>query len=44
VVVSQQSTLPITGVGGDTTIIGDKEQDALEGEYINLNPSEGDQE
>jgi hypothetical protein len=36
--------ITITGVGGDTTIIGDKEQDALEGEYINLNPSEGDQE
>ena len=35
--------ITITGVGGDTTIIGDKE-DAIEGEYINLNPSEGDQE
>lgn len=30
--------ITITGVGGDTTIIGDKEQDALEGEFINLNP------
>jgi hypothetical protein len=29
--------ITITGVGGDTTIIGDKE-DALEGEFINLNP------
>ena len=35
--------ITITGVGGDTTIIGDKE-DALEGEYINLNPTEGEQE
>ena len=35
--------ITITGVGGDTTIIGDKE-DALEGEYINLNPMEGEQE
>ncbi len=35
--------ITITGVGGDTTIIGDKE-DALEGEFINLNPTEGEQE
>ena len=29
--------ITITGVGGETTIIGEKE-DAIEGEYINLNP------
>jgi len=29
--------ITITGVGGDTTIIGEKE-DAIEGEFINLNP------
>jgi len=34
--------ITITGVGGDTTIIGDKE-DAIEGEYINLNPEKIDE-
>jgi hypothetical protein len=29
--------ITITGVGGETTIIGEKEDD-IEGEYINLNP------
>lgn len=31
--------ITITGVGGETTIIGDGEEDAIEGEYINLNPN-----
>lgn len=32
--------ITITGVGGETTIIGEKgEEDVLEGEYINLNPN-----
>jgi len=35
--------ITITGVGGDTTIIGDKE-DAIEGEFINLNPHGVDDE
>ena len=34
--------ITITGVGGDTTIIGDKE-DAIEGEFINLNPEKIDE-
>ena len=29
--------ITITSVGGETTIIGEKEQDDIEGEYINLN-------
>ena len=29
--------ITITGVGGETTIIGEKE-DAIEGEFVNLNP------
>jgi hypothetical protein len=33
--------ITITGVGGETTIIGEKEPD-IEGEYINLNPTEED--
>lgn len=35
--------ITITGVGGDTTIIGDKE-DAIEGEFVNLNPQGVDEE
>ena len=31
--------ITITGVGGETTIIGEQ-QDDLDGEFINLNPSE----
>ena len=31
--------ITITGVGGETTIIGEQE-DALDGDFINLNPSE----
>jgi len=31
--------ITITGVGGETTIIGEQEE-ALEGDFINLNPSE----
>ena len=34
--------ITITGVGGETTIIGEKE-DAIEGEYINLNPEKIDE-
>lgn len=34
--------ITITGVGGDTTIIGEKEDD-IEGEYINLNPEKIDE-
>ena len=33
--------ITITGVGGDTTIIGEQQEDeAIDGEYINLNPVE----
>ena len=31
--------ITITGVGGETTIIGEQEE-ALDGDFINLNPSE----
>ena len=33
--------ITITGVGGDTTIIGEQE-DALDGDFINLNPGENE--
>ena len=35
--------ITITGVGGDTTIIGDQDE-AIEGEFINLNPQGVDEE
>lgn len=32
--------ITITGVGGDTTIIGSNDDDPLKGELVNLNPQE----
>ena len=34
--------ITITGVGGDTTIIGEQEPDIEEGQIVNLNPLESD--
>jgi len=34
--------ITITGVGGETTIIGGDKEPDIEGEYINLNPTEED--
>jgi hypothetical protein len=35
--------ITITGVGGETTIIGEQE-DALDGDFINLNPGADEDE
>ena len=35
--------ITITGVGGDTTIIGEQE-DALDGDFVNLNPGANENE
>jgi len=36
--------ITITGVGGETTIIGEQEEEAIEGDYINLNPQSKENE
>ena len=36
--------ITITGVGGETTIIGEQKADPLEGDFINLNPEANQQD